>query len=152
MGRLEGSFTRHLATTSRMALEKCFLPLSCSSVGGGFWIVISSTCHQATQASSQRLDVVAAAGTNASMQYDSRLHYDDRRRLTAGACRAKPWQLNPMHALYSAEHLHGREACKGRMPMGQLQHRDPKGPDVCQCIVPAEWPPKSDAMLLSGPL
>ena len=44
MGRLAGSLTRHLATTSRMYLEKCFFPLSCSSVGGGFWIVIRSTC------------------------------------------------------------------------------------------------------------
>ena len=51
-GRLLGSFTRHLATMSRMDLLKCFLPVSLSSVGGGFWIVISSTCR-ATRRQSQ---------------------------------------------------------------------------------------------------
>ena len=45
VGRRAGSLTRHLATMSRMALEKCFFA-SLSSDGGGFWMVISSTCRR----------------------------------------------------------------------------------------------------------
>mmetsp|Transcript_35268 Transcript_35268/g.89243 ORF Transcript_35268/g.89243 Transcript_35268/m.89243 type:complete len:270 (-) Transcript_35268:976-1785(-) len=42
VGRSRGSFCRQRVTTSRIAFEKCFLPLS-SSVGGGFCSVMSST-------------------------------------------------------------------------------------------------------------
>lgn len=41
------TLTRHLATSSRMALLKCRRLLSLSSVGGGFCSVISSTCRGA---------------------------------------------------------------------------------------------------------
>lgn len=134
VGRLAGSLTRHLATTSRMYLEKCFFPVSCSSVGGGFWIVISSTCPQQ--------DAVSAVWDNGSPH----LLADLSRPEGAGLHLQQVLLHKGSHAVRLEEqgyvtrhslHLHGREAGEGRVPVRQLQHRDAEGPDVRQRVVAA---------------
>ena len=152
VGRFAGSFTRHLATTSRMYLEKCFFPLSCSSVGGGFWIVISSTCtHPRAKLIPGPKVAVRAVAQPAAWRHCELLYGRPAAQRTATpgnrhACPAalglssQPCASRTTGTLANSNkewHLHGREARKGRMPVRQLQHRDAKGPDVRQRVVAA---------------